>query len=149
MAKIGILTCTSVTQDIPCGSFGCLQSFNMRVGQFERYADDDELQLVAIISCAGCPTLRAPEKILSRVRAIALAGATAMHISYCLMQACPYRKKYISLIKEHFPDLEVVEGTHPPPEDEAGQKFLELVENQLKSQKTTMAELACEAGILG
>ncbi len=113
MAKIGILTCTSVTQDIPCGSFGCLHAFNSRAGLFERYANDDELQLVGIINCAGCPTLKAPEKILSRVRAIALAGATAMHISYCLMRACPYRNKYVSLIKEHFPELEVIEGTPP------------------------------------
>ena len=148
MAKIGILTCTSVTQDVPCASFGCLQSFNMRSGQFERYANDDELQLVGIINCAGCPTLKAPEKILNRVRAIAQAGATAIHISECLMRACPYRNKYASLIREQFPELEVIEGTHPMPEDEAGQKFLGLIEDQLRSQKTTMAELACAAGIM-
>lgn len=148
MAKIGILTCTSVTQDVPCASFGCLRSFNMRTGQFERYAGDDELQLVGIINCAGCPTLKAPEKILSRVRAIALAGATAIHMSACLERACPHRNRYACLIKEQFPELEVIAGTHPMPEDRAGQKFLGMIEDQLRSQKTTMAELACAAGIL-
>jgi predicted metal-binding protein len=41
MARIGILTCSSVTQEIPCGCFGCLMAFNGRQGEFKRYAEDN------------------------------------------------------------------------------------------------------------
>jgi len=42
-----------------------------RRGFFARYQEDESLDLIGIINCAGCPTLAAPEKILKRVRALA------------------------------------------------------------------------------
>jgi predicted metal-binding protein len=40
-----------------------------RRGFFEQYPQDEPLDLIGIINCAGCPTLAAPEKIIKKVRA--------------------------------------------------------------------------------
>jgi hypothetical protein len=40
-----------------------------RRGFFEQYPQDEPLDLIGNINCAGCPTLAAPEKIIKKVRA--------------------------------------------------------------------------------
>ena len=71
MARIGILTCSNCTQDTNCASVVCLGDMRKRRGLFERYSSENQLDLIGIISCSGCPTLAAPEKILKRVEALA------------------------------------------------------------------------------
>ena len=56
MARIGILTCTNATQDLGCSSVSCLRDMRKRKGAFEKYKDDEKLDLVGIINCSGCPT---------------------------------------------------------------------------------------------
>ena len=114
MARIGILTCSNCTQENNCGSVVCLGDMRKRRGFFERYENDKELNLIGIISCSGCPTLAAPEKILKRVRALADYRLDALHFSYCLTALCPFLKKYQSVIKKAYPELEIVSGTHIP-----------------------------------
>jgi predicted metal-binding protein len=114
MARIGILTCSNCTQDTNCAAVVCLGDMRKRRGFFERYQDDEKLDLIGIISCAGCPTLAAPEKILKRVKALAEYRLDALHISYCMAALCPFLKKYQAVIAEAFPDLEIVLGTHIP-----------------------------------
>jgi predicted metal-binding protein len=81
MARIGILTCSNRIQETNCASVVCLADMRKRRGLFERYSKDEPLDLVGIISCAGCPTLIAPEKILRRVRALAEFRLDALHFS--------------------------------------------------------------------
>lgn len=114
MARIGIITCSNCTQDSNCASVVCLADLRKRRGFFERYPQDEPLELIGIINCAGCPTLAAPEKILKRVRAVADYRLDALHLSYCLVTLCPFVKKYSELIKEAFPDIILVMGTHQP-----------------------------------
>lgn len=112
MARIGIITCLNCTQDANCAAVVCLADLRKRRGFFERYPKDEPLDLVGFISCAGCPTLAAPEKILRRVKAIAEFKINALHLSYCMTAVCPFVHKYMEVIKENFPNLEIVLGTH-------------------------------------
>ena len=114
MTRIGILTCSNCTQDSNCASVVCLGDMRKRRGFFERYSADSELHLIGIINCAGCPTLAAPEKILRRVRGLASYTIDVLHFSYCMTALCPFIRKYQMVIKEAYPDLEIVLGTHAP-----------------------------------
>ena len=112
MTKIGILTCSNSIQDMNCASAGCLASMRGRQGGFECYSKDEEIELVGIISCANCPTLAAYDKILLRVKALVEFGAEVIHFAYCVDTLCPFKAKYKAAIKEAYPDIKLVMGTH-------------------------------------
>ena len=112
MARIGILTCSNCTQKTNCASVVCLGDMRKRRGFFDRYQNDEKLDLIGIINCAGCPTIAAPEKILKKVKALAEYRLDALHFSYCMTALCPFLKKYQSVINKVYPKLEVVLGTH-------------------------------------
>ena len=114
MARIGILTCSNCTQDTNCASVVCLGDMRKRRGFFERYQNDEKLDLIGIINCSGCPNLAAPEKILKRVKALADYKLDALHLSYCMTALCPFLNKYQAVIAQAYPDLEIVSGTHIP-----------------------------------
>ena len=114
MARIGILTCSNCTQETNCAAVVCLGDMRKRRGFFERYRNDEKLDLIGMISCAGCPTLAAPEKILQREKALADYRLDALHISYCMTALCPFLKKYQAVIAESYPYLKVILGTHIP-----------------------------------
>jgi predicted metal-binding protein len=111
MPRIGILTCSNCTQDANCASVVCLGDLRKRRGFFAAYPKDEPLDLIGIINCAGCPTLAAPEKILKRVRAVAEFRLDALHLSFCMVNLCPFIKPYIALIKREFPGINIVMGT--------------------------------------
>lgn len=112
--KIGIVTCANATQDMDCCSVSCLKDFNKRLGSFQAYPQDAPLQLVGIISCAGCPTRAYPKKILRRVDALAQYGVQYIHFANCMRAFCPFLNKYAQAIAEKYPHIQVVEGTHEP-----------------------------------
>lgn len=116
MKRIAILTCSNTTQDLACASFQCLSSLRQAKDKFAGYADTGA-ELVGIIGCAGCPTAVAPEKVLKRVRSLAALNLDALHLSTCMIHLCPFRNKYKKIIKEYYPDILIVEGTHSPRED--------------------------------
>lgn len=118
MARIGIMTCSNCTQETNCAAVVCLGDLRKRRGFFETYRDEEKIDLIGIISCAGCPTLAAPEKILRRVKALAQYRLDALHFSYCMTTLCPFLKKYRTVIAHHYPDLTVVLGTHIPKDKE-------------------------------
>jgi len=141
MARIGIITCSNCTQDANCAAVVCLADLRKRRGFFEGYPKGEPLDLVGLISCAGCPTVAGPEKILRRVRALAAFRIDALHLSFCMTAVCPFVHKYVEVIKENFPGLEVVLGTHQPaslPEFRQGVKELLC---QTLTPPQTMADL--------
>ena len=85
-----------------------------RRGFFEKYQDEEKLELIGIINCAGCPTLAAPEKILKRVKALTEYRLDALHFSYCMTALCPFLKKYEKVIHAEYPELPSSHGTHSP-----------------------------------
>ncbi len=114
MARIGIITCGNCTQEANCAAVVCLADLRKRRGFFERYSRDESLDLVGLISCAGCPSIAAPEKILKRVRAIAEFKVNALHFSFCMTAVCPFINKYREVIEKFYPGIDLVLGTHKP-----------------------------------
>ena len=144
MARIGILTCSNTTQDSGCSSFMCLKGVNENTGEFARYQHRDGTELAGIISCAGCPTAVAPEKLLCRVRSLAFLQLDAIHLSSCMMSLCPFKKKYVRLLNKHFPDINIVEGTHVE-SPEVVQMFIAGMQDMLTQPQKTMADMGQQA----
>ncbi len=112
MIKIGLITCGNAVQDLNCASFGCLKALNNKAAYFADYPQDEEIELSGIISCAGCPTLAAPKKILKRIHSLVECKIDVLHFSFCLKHGCPFKNKYEKVIKETYPDLKIIQGSH-------------------------------------
>ncbi len=115
MIKIGLINCGNATQDLNCAAIGCLKAINNRAAYFADYPEDEALELTGIISCAGCPTLAAPAKILKRVKSLVEYNIDVLHFSFCMKHGCPFKNKYEKIIKAKYPDLKIVHGSHPDP----------------------------------
>jgi predicted metal-binding protein len=112
MAKIGILGCESVTNEMNCVMIGCLGNLRTREGLFKDYPEDDPPELAGIINCGGCPTAVGSDRIWQKVQALVDYGVTAIHLSSCLVQLCPFKDDFKKTIQTDYPDIKVVEGTH-------------------------------------
>lgn len=112
MARIGILTCSNATQELGCSSASCLADLRKRKGAFAAYPADQPLDLVGIINCPGCPTLTGADKLLQRIHALTEFRVDAIHFTYCIKALCPFREKYEKALRETFPSVEIVIGTH-------------------------------------
>lgn len=112
MARIGILTCSNVTQDLGCSSVACLSDFRKRKGTFAEYPLDEKMTLVGMINCPGCPTLTGPDKLLKRIRALTEFSVDSIHFAYCMKALCPFKEKYKKALEDVFPDIKIVIGTH-------------------------------------
>jgi predicted metal-binding protein len=92
---------------------GCFGNMRGRNGMFERYSEDDPPELVGIISCGGCPTALGADRVWQKVKALKEYGIEALHLTSCLVQVCPFTEEFIKAIRTEYPDLQIVEGTHP------------------------------------
>ncbi|MCP3872555.1 MAG: CGGC domain-containing protein [Desulfobacteraceae bacterium] len=117
MIKIGLINCSNATQDLNCAAIGCLKALNNRAAYFADYPEGEPIELTGIISCAGCPTLSAPRKILKRVKSLIEFDIDVLHFSFCIKHGCPFKNKYEKVIKEKYPDLKIVHGSHADPDD--------------------------------
>ena len=113
MPKVGILGCEATTRDMDCVMIGCFGNMRGRNGMFERYSEDDPPELVGIISCGGCPTALGADRVWQKVKALKEYGIEALHLTSCLVQVCPFTQEFIKAIRTEYPDLQIVEGTHP------------------------------------
>lgn len=113
MAKIGILGCNSTTREMNCVMIGCFGNLRSRQGSFTDYPEEESLDLVGIIHCGGCPTAVGADRIWQKVQALVEYGIDALHLTSCLVQLCPFKDEFIETIQREYPDLKVVEGTHP------------------------------------
>jgi len=129
MIKVGLLNCGNATQDLNCAAIGCLKAINTRDSYF-KYPEDEKIELAGIISCAGCPTIAAPQKILKRVRSLVEFNIDVLHFSFCIIHGCPFKKKYEKVIKAAYPDLKIVHGSHADPEESVA-KFKENMTEML------------------
>ncbi|KLU62931.1 CGGC domain protein [Peptococcaceae bacterium CEB3] len=139
MARIGILTCSNATQDLGCSSVSCLHDLRKRKGAFERYSDDEKLDLIGIINCAGCPTLAGPDKLLGRIRALTEFRLDTIHFTYCMDVLCPFKAKYKALLEEHFPNIEIIVGTHES--HVTNEQFREDVKGLFCQSKRSMVDV--------
>lgn len=113
MAKIGILGCNSTTHEMNCVMIGCFGNLRDRKGSFTDYPQDEPVDLVGVIHCGGCPTAVGTDRIWQKVKALAEYGIDSLHLTSCLVQICPFKDAFLDTIKKDFPEIAVVEGTHP------------------------------------
>ncbi len=143
--KIGIIFCGNSGNDLNCNSAMCLHDFQHRTGAFGMY-NGNSSELLGIISCAGCPTLAAPDKILHRVGGLVELGMDSLHMSSCMMALCPFKNKYKGIIEKNYPGVKIIEGTHLPPEgvsqEDAGKKFMENAHDMICQPRPSMSKLA-------
>ena len=136
MTRIGILSCSNSTQETNCAMVSCLRDVRKRQGFFARYRDDENLELVGIINCAGCPTIAAPQKILKKVQALTSFRLDVLHLTYCFVTLCPFQKLYQKTIAKAWPEIEIVAGTHTPVnQDEFKRGMRELLAPELSKPK--------------
>jgi predicted metal-binding protein len=140
MPDIGILTCSNTTQDVGCSSFGCLKAAYAGEGTFGAYPDS--VRVMGIINCAGCPGLRSHDKILRRVGALAASGVSAVHFAYCMVEGCPFLPKYERAIREAFPELTLVRGSHPAPPAQVEEPLLREIGHWLVAPRKSIPEIA-------
>jgi predicted metal-binding protein len=133
--KLGILTCSNTTKVLDCPVGACLKDMYERKGAFEEY-ESQEIELVGIISCNGCPTITGEEIILPKIKSMIHYGATHIHLSYCMTAVCPFVKKYFKVIRDNFPDINVILGTHES--HQTDDKFRCDVGSMLKERKKTI-----------
>jgi predicted metal-binding protein len=138
--RIGILTCRNTKDEACCSSFGCLDALKKMEGSFEAYKDNGGVELAGLISCTGCPTAAAPEKVLRQVRTLVASGVEAVHLSTCMTVLCPFRLKYVKAIKQKYPQLEVVEATHTA-DKKIKEMFVGFMQGVLTQPRQTMADM--------
>jgi predicted metal-binding protein len=110
--KIGIIICSNSSQELDCCSSVCLRDLSKRIGAFSRYSKEENLQLVGMVTCSGCPTLAYPEKILRKIDSLVQFGVKSIHFTNCMVALCPFLKKYSEVINKAYPEIELIEGTH-------------------------------------
>jgi predicted metal-binding protein len=133
--KIGIVTCSNATRVLDCPVGACLKDMYERKGTFEEYKNQ-EIELAGIISCNGCPTVAGEAIILPKIESLLHYGATHIHMSYCMTVVCPFVKKYIMVIRDNFPEINLIEGTHEA--HQTDEKFRCDVGSKLKERKKTI-----------
>lgn len=132
MIRIAILCCDNIKNELNCAATGCLRSFNETKGMFEQYKEGMEAQLVGFSTCAGCPTLLAPEKIIKKIKPLVeISKAEKIHFSSCMVRICPFVNKYKSAINMVYPDVEVVMGT-----DAVSDQYVETMKIMFKKLLT-------------
>ncbi len=139
MTDIGILTCSNTTQDVGCSAFGCLKAAYASEGAFAAYADG--VRVLGVINCAGCPGKTGHDKILRRVGALAASGVSAIHLSFCMLNTCPFVAKYETAITKAFPELTVVRGTHPELAREIEEPLLQEIGYWQTAPRKTVPEI--------
>lgn len=142
MAKIGILTCSNTTQDLGCSSYLCFQELSEGSGEFTRYTlRDDKPVIAGIINCAGCPTAHAPDKLLNRIKSLTELGVNAIHLATCMILLCPFKERYLKMLKENFPEIEFIEGTHGQAPGVTPEMFVGAMKHMLSQPKPTIANI--------
>ncbi len=118
MAKIAIIGCKRIQDQLCIACEKCLKAIKLREGEFARFKDDDEIDLVALGNCGDCPGLTMPKIQLMNCIADSLdRDYDTIFFGTCVVKAkktgdCPLDfDKLAGLIKENF-GKEVVFGTH-------------------------------------
>ncbi|HEQ99410.1 MAG TPA: CGGC domain-containing protein [candidate division Zixibacteria bacterium] len=118
MAKVAILACKRVQDQLCIACSKCFKAIHEREGEFARYADDDELDLVALGSCGDCPGLYIPKvKLMNEIIDYIERDYDVLHLGTCMVNAkktgqCPIDfDQLTTLVKQNF-GKEVVVGTH-------------------------------------
>ncbi len=114
MVKIGLFCCGKVAQKLGCSCTQCLYDLRNRVGSFDRYSRDTNLELVGLVQCPGCPAETKADRLSALVKNLVEYQVDVIHFSHCLNTFCVFRYDYASLIERDYPEIEIVLDTGLP-----------------------------------
>ncbi|WLE96312.1 MAG: CGGC domain-containing protein [Candidatus Electrothrix communis] len=117
MAKIAILYCKKI-KDYSCiACSNCFKGIAENNGEFARYKDED-IELVAMTDCGGCPGLTVPRvKLLKGNTSNIGRPMEVVHLGTCMKAAmetadCPIAYDDLKINVEKKFGVKVVLGTH-------------------------------------
>ncbi len=117
MAKIAIVGCKRIQDELCIACEKCLKAMSLREGEFARYKDD-QLELMALGNCGDCPGLIMPKvTLMNEIAGMLDREYDIIHLGTCVVKAkktgqCPLDfEKVTKLMIENF-NKEVVIGTH-------------------------------------
>ncbi|MBD3170429.1 MAG: CGGC domain-containing protein [candidate division Zixibacteria bacterium] len=116
MAKIAIVGCKRVQDQLCIACEKCLKAISEKDGEFARY--DDDIELMALGDCGDCPGLIMPKvTLMNEISDMLDRKYDTIHLGTCVVKAkktgqCPLDfDKIKQLIKDNF-GQELVVGTH-------------------------------------
>lgn len=117
MAKIAILYCKQIKDSSCIACAKCYKGMAEKNGEFAQYADED-IELVAMTDCGGCPGLTVPRvKLLKETAANLERPIEKVHLGTCMKAAmetagCPIDYEDLKINLEKKFGVNVVLGTH-------------------------------------
>lgn len=112
MTNIAIFSCPKVTNKLGCSYSDCLGELKNRRGPYKIYNRSQNLELVGIINCPGCPAETNPERVINQIQYITKFEVEKIHFTNCMSFYCAFRYNYQILIEGRFPSIEVVQGKY-------------------------------------
>jgi predicted metal-binding protein len=111
--NVAILSCKNIKDESCFGCHRCLTAVDKKEGEFERYKDDEDMKLKAILHCGGCPGAGVVNRMANLKTWIAPMGDSidAIHVGTCIMKYCPHKDVILERVKEKA-GVDVVEGSH-------------------------------------
>jgi predicted metal-binding protein len=110
MVKIGIIRCEGTLEQ--CPGTGCFKTIREKSGQFQEYSDQ-EIELIGMATCGGCPGRDAVRVAQDMVR----RGAEVIYLATCVVKpvptppACDHPEEIAQAIRDKT-GVKVVMGTH-------------------------------------
>ena len=111
--NVAILSCKNIKDESCFGCHRCLTAVDKKEGEFERYKDNGDMKLKAIMHCGGCPGVGVVNRMANLKTWIAPMGDTidAIHVGTCIIKYCPHKDVILERVKEKA-GVEVIEGSH-------------------------------------
>jgi len=117
MKKILIISCDNIRDRHCIACLKCFKASAKREGEFARYKDE-EIQIVGMCTCGGCPGLVLPKvTLVQELAKLYENDFDVIHLGTCMVKAtttakCPLNLEEIKNKLETIFGKEVVIGTH-------------------------------------
>lgn len=109
--KVGLLRCMQ-TED-SCPGSTCFKVMEIKMFEFDKY--DEDITVVGVSSCGGCPG----KKSIPRVQEMIKRGADTIVFASCISKGTPndficpnFDKMKDAIVKKVGPDIRIIEYTH-------------------------------------
>ena len=112
MVKIGVMICD---RNRTCTGNKCFKAILERDGAFNKYPEDEPIEVVGWVACGGCPG----ERLEYAPADMKKFGAEVIYLASCYLAGypvCPYIRDHKTYI-ENVVGLPVEVGTHPMPQN--------------------------------
>ncbi|AFQ42609.1 CGGC domain-containing protein [Desulfosporosinus meridiei] len=112
MIRVAIFSCPKVTNKMGCSSSDCLDELRNRQGSYTTYDSSENLELIGMINCPGCPAEIDSQRIINQIQYLSKFKVNKIHFTNCMSLYCAFRYNYQVLIEGRFPNIEIVQGKY-------------------------------------